>query len=315
MSLRSTHNAPAPAWLVMAAFASVYLIWGSTYLGIRIAIETMPPFLMGAVRFLLAGLILYPVMRLCGAKRPEPVHWRSAFIIGALMILVGNGGVTWAELTVPSGVAALMIAAVPFWMVCIEALRPNGNRPGANAIMGLVLGFAGVSVLIGPGSLRGAGEFGVGIWAVLVATLGWSLGSIYSRHAPQPESRLLSVAMQMIAGALCQFVVAGAAGEFNGFQLAQVSTRSWWAFAYLTLVGSLVAFTAYVWLLKVSTPTRVSSYAYVNPLIAIVLGTTIGGEPFNSRCVLAAVLILGAVVLITTAPVSLPWRKPRIAEA
>lgn len=291
-----------PAWLVVGAFAAVYSIWGSTYLGIRLAIDSMPPFLMAGARFLLAGCILYPVMRLGGAARPRAAHWRSAMIIGALLLLVGNGGVTWAQQTVPSGIAALMIAATPLWINLIEWLRPQGKRPALAVFAGLALGFVGVGLIVlskdhtGQSVVSPAGAF-----ALLLAPVCWACGSIYSRHAAQSGSALLNIAMQMICGGALMLAVGALAGEGRGFDFHQITRQSAWAFVYLTLIGSLVGFTAYVWLLQVSTPARVSTYAYVNPLIAVFLGWAVLDEPLSHGVLFAGASIVSAVVLITTA--------------
>ncbi|MEO8354249.1 MAG: EamA family transporter [Chthoniobacteraceae bacterium] len=286
--------------LVLLAFAAVYLIWGSTYLGIRIAIESMPPFLMAGCRFVLAGLVLFAVMRGRGVARPNAAHWRSALVIGALLLLAGNGGVTWAEKTVPSGIAALVVAATPLWMMLIDWLRPGGLRPTLSVVCGLAVGFAGVALIVG--SRNNLGHRIVdptGAAALIFATICWAFGSVFSRHAAKPESALLGVAMQMIGGGGLQIVTGFALGEGGQFHFEMITARSAWAFAYLTVFGSLIGYTAYVWLLQVSTPARVSTYAYVNPLIAVLLGKLILDEPVPHTVVLAGALILTAVILIT----------------
>ena len=286
--------------LVIAAFAAVYVIWGSTYLGIRLAIDSIPPLLMAGARFMLAGCILYGAMRAFGAARPDRVHWRSAFIIGGLLLLGGNGGVSWAQQTVPSGIAALVVAAVPLWIILVDWLRPSGRRPSILVWLGLAIGFGGVVLLV-----MGKNQLGqrivnpAGAVALIFATITWAFGSVYSRHAPKPKSALLAVAMQMMAGGFLQFLAGFALGEAHSFSWARITPASAWAFVYLTLVGSLVGFTAYVWLLQVSTPAKVSTYAYVNPLIAVGLGHWILNEPVPKSILLAGALILAAVILIT----------------
>jgi drug/metabolite transporter (DMT)-like permease len=290
----------APMSLVIAAFAAVYVIWGSTYLGIRLAIDSIPPLLMAGARFMLAGCILYGAMRAFGAARPDRVHWRSAFIIGGLLLLGGNGGVSWAQQTVPSGIAALVVAAVPLWIILVDWLRPSGRRPSILVWLGLAIGFGGVVLLV-----MGKNQLGqrivnpAGAVALIFATITWAFGSVYSRHAPKPKSALLAVAMQMMAGGFLQFLAGFALGEAHSFSWARITPASAWAFVYLTLVGSLVGFTAYVWLLQVSTPAKVSTYAYVNPLIAVGLGHWILNEPVPKSILLAGALILAAVILIT----------------
>ena len=299
-----------PLWLVLAAFGAVYVIWGSTYLGIRLAIDSMPPFLMAGTRALIAGAILYPVIRLTGAPRPTVIHWRSATIIGGLLLLAGNGGVSWAEKTVPSNITALMVAAVPLWMNLMNWLRPSGVRPHTQAFVGLALGFAGVALIVFGKDHNGQNVIPpAGACVLLIAPFCWAWGSIWSRHAPQSSSALLNIAMQMICGGALMVLVSLPLGELRHFHFADITPRSAWAFVYLTLIGSLVGFTAYVWLLKVSTPARVSTYAYVNPLIAVLLGKIVLGEALPDGVIIAGVLIIAAVVLLTSA------RKPQAVKA
>lgn len=290
----------APLGLVLAAFAAVYLIWGSTYLGIRIAIDSIPPFLMAGSRFMIAGGLLYGVMRLRGIPRPAPIHWVNATIIGALLLLAGNGGVSWAQKTVPSGIAALIVAAVPLWIMLIDWLRPNGQRPTLRVLAGLAVGMTGVAIIMSSKTLTGAHVVQPVAAVVLVgANICWALGSVYSRQARWPDSPLLGIAMQMLAGGALQLLTGLLLGEAHGFDPSRITAASAWAFAYLTLIGSLVGFTAYVWLLQVSTPSRVSTHAYVNPLVAVLLGHFILREPFPQAVLLAGTLILAAVILIT----------------
>jgi drug/metabolite transporter (DMT)-like permease len=249
---------------------------------------------------LVAGLILYGVMRWRGIPRPKVAHWRDAAIIGAALLLVGNGGVSWAQQTVPSSIAALMVAAVPLWMLLMDWLRPQGRRPGAATFVGLVLGFTGVALIVLGKDAGGASVIDpLGAFLLLLAALCWAGGSIFSRHAAKPENPLLTVGMQMIAGGLLLLLAGVITGELPRFHPSLITATSWWAFFYLTFIGSLVGFTAYVWLLQVSTPARVSTYAYVNPFIAVLLGRLVLDEPLPRMVILAGSLILGAVVLIT----------------
>ncbi|MBW3654807.1 MAG: drug/metabolite exporter YedA [Gemmatimonadetes bacterium] len=288
---------------VIAAFAAVYLLWGSTYLAIRFAIETLPPLLMAGVRFLLAGGVLYAFMRLRGEPAPERRHWKSAAVIGALLLVGGNGGVTLAERTVPSGVAALLVAMVPLWMVLLEWLRPGGMRPTVRVMAGLAVGFAGMVVLVGPSRLAGAGEvhFG-GAALVLSGSLAWSIGSIHARGAALPANAFVATGMEMICGGALLLVAGAARGELAGLNPTAFSGRSLAAFAYLVVFGSLVGFTAYIWLLGVSSPARVSTYAYVNPVVAVFLGWAMAGEALTARVLIAAAVIVAAVAVITTGP-------------
>lgn len=290
-----------PMSRVLAAFAAVYLLWGSTYLAIRFAIESLPPLLMAGVRFLLAGAVLYASMRLRGQPAPERRHWAAAALIGGLLLLGGNGGVTLAERTVPSGVAALLVAMVPLWMVLVDWLRPGGVRPTRRVIAGLAVGFVGMIVLVGPSELAGAGKVDPrGAALVLCGSLAWSIGSIYARGAVLPKNAFVATGMEMMCGGALLLLAGAARGELSGLDPSAFTGRSLAAFAYLVVFGSLVGFTAYIWLLGVSTPARVSTYAYVNPVVAVFLGWALAGEPLTARVLVAAAVIVAAVAVITT---------------
>lgn len=295
----ATKPRPSTA-LVLAAFAAVYLLWGSTYLAIIFAIDTLPPLLMAGARFLLAGGILYGVMRLRGVPAPTRRHWRSTAIIGALLLMCGNGGVTLAERTVPSGVAALLVAMVPMWMVLLEWLRPGGTRPSLRTVIGLVVGFVGIVVLVGPGAAAGGSVDLVGAGFVMLGSAAWAAGSIYSRGAALPTNALLATGMEMLWGGVLLTIAGTLTGEWGRFDPAAVSTQSLLAYLYLVVFGSLVGFTAYIWLLGVSTPARVSTYAYVNPVVAVLLGWWLLNEPLTARVLAAAAIIVLAVAVITT---------------
>lgn len=284
---------------ILAAFAAVYLIWGSTYLAIRYAIDTMPPFFMAGVRFLIAGGLLYAWARLRGAPNPTLTHWRAAAVIGGLLLFGGNGGVTWSEQFVPSGLVALMVALVPLWVVLIDWLRPRGIRPSGPMMAGLLLGLGGMALLIGPWETGGEIEL-KGALAVIAASLLWSIGSVYSRHAPLPETPLMATAMEMLAGGALLSLASVVTGELPSVNLAAVSPNSALALAYLVLFGSIVAFSAYTWLLKVTTPARAATYAYVNPVVAVILGWALADEALSLRTLIAAAIIVAAVVVITT---------------
>jgi drug/metabolite transporter (DMT)-like permease len=290
-----------PAWLVIVAFLSVYLIWGSTYLGIHLAVETIPPFLMAGCRFVIAGAVLYAAVRLSGTPAPRPVHWGSATVAGALLLVLGNGGMSWVQQSAPSNLTAIMVAATPLWMNLCEWLRPGGRRPLGSTVLGIVLGFVGVGWVVLSRDPGGQRVLGTSVAAMLLlAPLAWAIGSIYSRYAPRSSVSLLNIAMQMLSGGVAMLLVGAVRGELQGFHVAQVSAVSAWAFVYLTFVGSLIAFTAYSWLLQVSTPAKVSTYAYVNPLIAIALGRILLDEKLPSSILVAGALILFSVVIITT---------------
>lgn len=300
---------PAPAtWKLLLAFALVYVIWGSTYIAILFAIETLPPFLMAAARFLAAGAVLYAWCRWReDGAAPTLQQWRSAAIVGVLLLTLGNGLVSWSETRVPTGVAALLVAMVPCWMVLIDWMHPRGTRPGLQVIAGLVLGLAGVAWLVGgkpaPGA-RGVDLLGAG--ALLVSTLAWASGSVYARHAVLPRSPLLATGMQMLAGGAVLVLIGGALGEFGRIDAGNISFRSVAALLYLAVFGSIVAFTAYVWLLRVSAPAKVSTYAYVNPVIAVFLGWALADEALTTQMLLAAAVIIGGVAMITLAPKPVP---------
>lgn len=299
----SPKHVPAkpPRWQVATAFAAIYLIWGSTYLAIRFAVETFPPFLMAGMRFLVAGAILYPWSRLHGASQPVRAHWLAATVVGGLLLLGGNGGVVWAAQRVPSGLTALLIGTVPLWMALLDGLRPGGMKPNSGVMVGLLLGLFGIMLLVGPGKLAGARQVDlVGAAVLILASLSWASGSLYSRRAQLPASPLLATAMEMLAGGALLLIASLLVGEWARFDSSTLSLRSWLALGYLIIFGALVGFTAYIWLLRVSTPAHVSTYAYVNPVVAIFLGWAFAGEPLTARTLLAAAVIVAAVVIITT---------------
>lgn len=294
---------PGPKrWQLVLAFAAVYIIWGSTYLAIRFAIATIPPLLMAGVRFLIAGIILYVYARATGAAKPERVHWKSATIVGGLLLLGGNGAVVWAEQRVPSGLTALVVAIVPVWIALMEWLRPEGRRPGWQVTAGLGLGTLGLLLLASPGDAAlGARIDLLGAAVLVFATLSWATGSMKAKHSPLPASPLLGTGMEMIMGGLLLILGGVVLGEVGDLQLAAISTKSALAMLYLILFGSLIGFTAYVWLLRVSSPTRAATYAYVNPVVAVFLGWALAGEAITLRTILAASVIVGGVILITSA--------------
>ncbi|MGD2107856.1 MAG: EamA family transporter [Phycisphaerae bacterium] len=287
-------------WLVIAAFAAVYLVWGSTYLAIRFAVETLPPFLMAGVRFLVAGAVLYGWVCWRQSARPTFTHWRSAIIIGALLLLCGYGGVAWAEQYLASSVAVLLIGSVPVWLVLSNWVRRDGVAPGVLEVGGIALGLAGVLLLVAGGNGSGGEPMHrLGALVVLFSSLAWAIGSIYSRHAPLPKSALLATSMEMLAGAGWLIVAGIVCGEPARIDPGGISVLSLVSLAYLIVFGSLIGFTAYIWLLQVSTPAKVSTYAFVNPVVAVILGCTLGGEPFTWRILAATAVIIGGVVLIT----------------
>ena len=287
-------------WRVALAFAAVYLIWGSTYLAIRLAIETIPPYLMGGIRFLIAGGSLYAVLRWRGVKTPSRRHWRAALIVGGLLLFGGNGGVMVAEQYVPSSLAALIIATVPLWMVLLNWKWGDRLRPSVGTAIGLGLGVIGIGLIAAPGQSAAEGAINpIGLAMLIAASLSWSIGSLYSRRAQLPTNALLSTSMEMLAGGGLMLIAGLLLGQGAQIHLDQVSLLSLAALAYLVIFGSLIGFTAYVWLLKVSTPARVSTYAFVNPVVAVFLGWAFAGEQLSARVMVAAAIIILAVVLIT----------------
>lgn len=287
---------------VLAAYAAVYVIWGSTYLAIHFAVQTLPPFLMAGVRFLVAGGILYAFMRLRGAApRPTAANWRAALVVGGLLLFGGNGGVVWAQLQVPSGIAALLVATVPLWMVLLDWLRPGGVRPTLRVAAGIALGLVGLGVLVGPGVLQGDGNVSpVGALVLMLASLSWAAGSLWSSRAALPEAPAMATGMEMLGGGLLLLLAGLARGEAGAVDLASASPVSLAALLYLIIFGSLVGFSAYVWLLAHEPPARAATYAYVNPVVAVFLGWLLAGERLTSSTLLAAAIIIGAVVLIIT---------------
>ena len=294
--------AVTPARLA-ASFAAIYLIWGSTYLAIRFGIETFPPFLLAGTRHLIAGVVLFPLALHRSGERPTARNWRAAALVGVLLLLLGNGAVCWAEQTVPSGVAAILVATVSLWMVIVEWLRPGGARPGVRVFIGLVLGFSGLLFLVGPSHFGGAERVNpIGATVLALGALCWATGSVFSKHIALPRSPLLGTAMQSLAGGVALLIAGFFSGEMSAFDVHRVSLRSALALLYLIVFGSWIGFTAYTYLLGVATPARVGTYAYVNPVVAMFLGWALASEPVTLRTLSAAAVILTAVVLVITAP-------------
>lgn len=301
------HAAPP---LVLAAFAAVYLLWGSTYLAIRVGVETVPPLILAGLRHFIVALFLYPILRWKTGVRPTAANWKSAAVTGCLLLFVGNGGVSWAEQIVPSGVTALLVTMVSLWLVVVDWLRPGGVRPVPKVLFGLVLGFAGVVLLVGPSHLGASDRVDLrGVAVLVIASFAWACGSIYSKHDGMPRSALLGVAMQSFSGGVALLIAGFLSGEFHRFHFAAVSWRSWVALAYLILFGSCIGLSAYIYILRKSTSARVATYALVNPVVALILGWLFADENISRRTVSAAVVILTAVVLVITAPHPAPVRK------
>jgi drug/metabolite transporter (DMT)-like permease len=288
---------------VFLSFVAVYILWGSTFYAIRVGIESFPPFLFAGMRHLILGVFFYPIFRITTHEKPTFAQWRTAFIVGCLLLMLGNGIVSWAEEVVPSGIAALLVATVSLWMVLVDWLRPTGLRPAPRVIAGFLLGFAGMALLVGPKHLGNSERIDpLGAFALIGASLAWAAGSIYSRHHPLPRSPLLGVGMQTLSGGAVLCLFALLTGEARHFHFAHVTLRSWMALLYLIIFGSALGFSAYVYILKHSTATRVATYAFVNPVVALFLGWFLAAEPLSLRTLLASGIILTAVLLVITAP-------------
>lgn len=296
---------------LVAAFAAIYVIWGSTYLAIRFAIETIPPFTMAGIRFLLAGGLLFAWARARGVALPTARQCRDAAIIGVFLLMGGNGAVVFAEQWVASGLVSLVVATVPLWMVVLDWLWAGAARPSAGAWIGLAWGLFGVWLLAGgPGEGALTGPALVGALVVMGGSLSWAFGSILARGAKLPPAPRMATALQMLSGGAVLMMVGGLAGEWERWAPAETSLKSILALAYLVVFGAVVAFGAYIWLLRVSTPGRVATYAYVNPVVALLLGWAFAGEPLSLRTAVAATVILSAVVILNR--VSGPRRTARM---
>ncbi len=285
------------------SYSSVCLIWGSTYLAVRFALETLPIFTMGGIRFIIAGAILFVWTRLSGAVLPNRQQFGSATVVGLLLIMGGNAGTMMAVKFVPTGVAALIATTLPMWTVLFDWLRPNGTRPRNGVIAGLLLGFAGIVLLMQPWNhaaqaADGRYNYVLGSLFCVFGTLTWASGSLYARHAPMPVHPLLSTAIQLIIGGLAMGTLGALQGEWSQIHLDAISMKSLLAFVYLIMFGSIVTFTAYGWLIRNVSPPMASSYTYVNPFVAVILGAAIGGEPLTSTVLLAGAIIIGAVLII-----------------
>lgn len=287
----------APRAGVILAFAAIYLLWGSTYLAIRVAVHDVPPLFAAGLRFTLAGIVVYGYSRMRGAPKPSPREWRSIWILAVALFLVGYGGLFWAEKTVPSGIASVLVALLPIWMSLLEVLVFRTQRLTPALAVSVVLGFGGVILLAAPGG----GPRNVSVLAclaILAGGISWASGSLATRTMPLPSSKVLSAGAQMMTGGMLLLTASALAGEMHPFP--RITPGAAWSIAYLAVAGSIVAFTAYIWLIGFVPATKVSSYAYVNPVVAVALGHWLGGEVFPVRALLGAALVLASVVLILT---------------
>ncbi len=291
----------ASTWKLLSAFAAVYLIWGSTYLAIQFAIESMPPLIMLGARFGFAGILLFAVMRGLGVELPDREMWKSGLLIGTLTLAVGTGAVALAEQYIASGIAALLVTSLPLWMVLLEWKWKRGPRPNAAVFFGLILGAIGIVLLVNPIAFFRSASWQemLAMVAILVGSFSWSFGSLLSRDVKLPTSPFMSTAVQMVGGGLSLLIAGLVRGEAAQLDLAAITSGSWWALGYLFIFGSLIAFSSYVWLIKNAPSEKVATYAYVNPVVAVMLGWLLAGEMLNTRIVFAMIVLVSAVIVIS----------------
>jgi drug/metabolite transporter (DMT)-like permease len=303
-------------WKTLLAFAIIYFVWGSTFLAIRVGVREVPPFLLAGMRFFAAGIVLYLWMRARGTASPTPYQWASAALLALLIFVLDYGLLFWAEQRVPSGIAAVMMATIPAFMALAEILILRTQRLTVRLGVALLIGLAGVAVLVSSSVSFGDAPIDTrGAIALVVASIGWSLASALTRKLPLPESKVMSSGSQMLVGGILLTVTAAMLGEFRDFHVAAVSPRAWLALVYLIVAGSIIGFTAYVWLLHHESPTKVGTYAYVNPVVAVLVGYFLGGEAIGTRTVLGTLLVLVSVIVITTTPKKQSAHQRIVGEA
>jgi drug/metabolite transporter (DMT)-like permease len=304
-----------PKWKILLAFAIIYFVWGSTFLAIRVGVHEVPPFLLAAIRFFVAGIALYGWMRLKGTPAPSRREWLGASLLGTLIFVIDYGCVFWAEQHVPSGIAAVVLATIPVFITLLEIVFLRTQRLTLRLSLALIVGIFGVAVLVNHSFSLGEVPINrAGAIALLVAAFTWSIGTILTRRLPLPASKPMSAAAQMLTGGVQLFVLTAVSGEFAGFRVQAVSWNAWFALVYLIIAGSIVGFTAYVWLLHYESPTKVGTYAYVNPVVAVILGYFLGGEAVGPRTLLGTLLVLVSVITITTTPKAVPGLHKNGAE-
>src|SRR5467141_2450641 len=309
-------NTHRPMWKTLLAFAIIYFVWGSTYLAIRVGVREVPPFLLAAMRFLIAGLLLYGGMIARGERSPTGRQWTSASLLAILIFVLDYGLLFWAEQRVPSGVAAVMMATIPAFMALSEIIFLRTQRLTVRLTLALLIGIGGVAVLMSRSlNLGGAPIDMVGAAALTVASISWSVASVLTRKLPLPPSKVMSSGAQMLAGGMFLALTAAALGEFRSFHPWTVSRAAWLSLLYLIVAGSIIGFTAYVWLIHHQSPTKVGTYAYVNPVVAVLVGYFLGGEPLALRTIVGTALILVSVLAITTMPARKPAAESLVAEA
>jgi drug/metabolite transporter (DMT)-like permease len=290
-------------WKVLLAFAIIYFVWGSTYLAVRVGVREVPPFLLAGVRFVIAGVVLYAWTRTQGTPSPTTREWGGVLFMSTLIFVFDYGLLFWAETRVPSGVAAVVMAIIPGFMVLFEIILLRTQRLTARLALALLLGLAGVAVLVArSANLGGTPVDALGAAALVFASINWSIASVLSRKLPLPSAKVMSSGAQMLAGGVMLTIVSALLGEFRSFRVQAVSREAWLALVYLIVAGSIVGFTAYVWLLHHESPTKVGTYAYVNPVVAVVVGYFLGGEALGPRTVVGTLLVLVSVLVITTMP-------------
>jgi drug/metabolite transporter (DMT)-like permease len=295
-----TEGRPA-SWKILFAFSMIYFVWGSTFLAIRVGVHEVPPFLLAAMRFFTAGLVMYAWLRLRGTPAPNRREWIAAAALGGLIFVVDYGCLFWAEQRVPSGIAAVVLATIPVFITLMEIVFLRTQRLTVRLALALLVGLCGVAVLMNHSFSLGEVPINrAGAIALLVAAVTWSFATIFTRRLPLPASKPMSAAAQMLTGGAQLFVLTAIAGEFRGFRVEAVSWNAWFALVYLIIAGSIIGFTAYVWLLHWESPTKVGTYAYVNPVVAVALGYFLGGEAVGPRTLLGTLLVLVSVVAITT---------------
>jgi drug/metabolite transporter (DMT)-like permease len=294
-------NTQRPTWKTLLAFAIIYFVWGTTFLAIRVGVREVPPFLLAAMRFLVAGLVLYGWMIARGERSPTRRQWTSAFVLAILIFVLDYGLLFWAEQRVPSGIAAVMMATIPVFMALSEIIFLRTQRLTVRLTLALLIGLGGVAVLMSRSlNLGGAPIDRAGATALIVASVSWSVSSALTRKLPLPSSKVMSSGAQMLAGGVLLALTAAALGEFRNFHPGTISLRVWLSLLYLIVAGSIIAFTAYVWLIHHESPTKVGTYAYVNPVVAVLVGYFLGGEALGLRTILGTMLVLISVVVITS---------------
>jgi drug/metabolite transporter (DMT)-like permease len=296
-----------PTWKTLLAFAIIYFVWGSTYLAVRVGVREVPPLILAAMRFSVAGLVLFGWVLARGERAPSLREWRSASLLGLVIFVFDYGLLFWAEQRVPSGIAAVMLATIPVFMALSEIIFLRTQRLTFRLALALLIGLGGVGVLMS--RALNLGDAPIDKWgavALIFASISWSIASVLARKLPLPSSKVMSSGAQMLTGGILLIVAAGAFGEFRNFHPGAVSREVWFALLYLIVAGSIIGFTAYVWLIHHESPTKVGTYAYVNPIVAVLVGYFLGGEALSARTILGSVFILISVVVITTTPAKKP---------